>query len=119
MKLMAGRVRSGMKITAENHLIILGDVNPGGEVYAGGDILVLGSLSGVAVAGQGDGRENSIIFALDFRPNQVQIGGVVAAGMASSSGKHPEFAFVENGAIVVDNYITANPFGKLPVIEER
>ena len=118
VKLMAGRVRSGQKVTAENHLIILGDVNPGGEVFAGGDILILGTLCGTAVAGQAD-KENSIILALSFRPTQVQIGGVVAAGMASASGKNPEFAFVENGAIVVDNYVTANPFGKMPVLEER
>jgi septum site-determining protein MinC len=87
MKMMAGRVRSGQKITAEKHLVILGDVNPGGEVYAGGDILILGSLCGIAVAGQ-SGNENSIILAFDFRPTQVQIGGVVAAGgMSSASGK--------------------------------
>ncbi|MBU1172791.1 MAG: septum site-determining protein MinC [Proteobacteria bacterium] len=118
MKMMAGRVRSGQRVSAENHLVILGDVNPGGEVFAGGDILVLGSLLGTAIAGQSD-RESAIILALDFRPTQVQIAGVVAAGMASSTGKKIEFAYVENGAIVVDNYVTANPFGKLPMLEER
>ncbi len=119
VKVMAGRVRSGQKIMAESHLIIMGDVNPGGEVYAGGDILVLGSLCGTALAGQAENKEKSIILAFDFRPTQVQIGGVVAAGMSASAGKAIEFAFVENGSIVVDNYMTANPFGKLPVLEER
>lgn len=119
VKVMAGRVRSGQRIIAESHLIILGDVNPGGEVFAGGDILVLGSLCGMAVAGQGEDKENSIILAFDFRPTQVQIAGVVAAGMSSSVGNDIEYAYVENGAIVVDNYMTANPFGKLPVLEER
>lgn len=118
VKLMAGRVRSGQKVAADNHLIILGDVNPGGEVTAGGDILVLGSLCGTAIAGQSTG-EKAIILALDFRPTQVQIAGRVAAGMASATGKKIEYAFVEKGAIVVDNYLTANPFGKLPVLEER
>lgn len=118
VKLMAGRVRSGQRVTANNHLIILGDVNPGGEVFAGGDILVLGSLCGTAIAGQ-SGKESSIILALDFRPTQVQIAGVVAAGMGSSAGKQIEYAYVENGAIMVDNYIKANPFNKLPVLEER
>lgn len=119
VKVMAGRVRSGQKVMAESHLIILGDVNPGGEVCAGGDILVLGSLCGTALAGQAENKERSIILAFDFRPTQVQIAGVVAAGMSASAGKTIEFAFVENGAIVVDNYVTANPFGKLPVLEER
>ena len=119
VKVMAGRVRSGQKVMAESHLIILGDVNPGGEVFAGGDILVLGSLCGTALAGQDENRENSIILAFDFRPTQVQIAGVVAAGMNASAGKAIEYAYVENGAIVVDNYMTANPFAKLPVLEER
>ena len=112
-------MRSGQKIMAESHLIIMGDVNPGGEVCAGGDILVLGSLCGTALAGQAEDKENSIILAFDFRPTQVQIAGVVAAGMSASAGKTIEYAYVENGAIVVDNYMTANPFGKLPVLEER
>jgi septum site-determining protein MinC len=119
VKVMAGRVRSGQKVVAESHVIIMGDVNPGGEVFAGGDILVLGSLCGTALAGQAENKENSIILAFDFRPTQVQIAGVVAAGMGASAGKAIEYAYVENGTIVVDNYMTANPFGKLPVLEER
>ncbi|GAB6097167.1 septum site-determining protein MinC [Desulfatiferula olefinivorans] len=118
VKVMAGRVRSGQRVDAAHHLIILGDVNPGGEVTAGGDILILGSLCGTAIAGQSTG-EKAIILALDFRPTQVQIAARVAAGMAASPGKKIEYAYVENGAIVVDNYLTANPFGKLPVLEER
>ena len=34
--MLTGRVRSGQKVTARKHLLILGDVNPGGEVVAGG-----------------------------------------------------------------------------------
>jgi septum site-determining protein MinC len=119
VKVMAGRVRSGQKVMAESHLIVLGDVNPGGEVFAGGDIIVLGSLCGTALAGQAENKEKSIILAFDFRPTQVQIAGFVAAGMADSAGKKIEFAYVENGTIVVDDYVKANPFGKLPVLEER
>lgn len=118
VKMLAGRVRSGQKVEAENHIVILGDVNPGGEVIAGGDILILGSLCGTAVAGQAD-NEKSIILALDFRPTQIQIAGMVAAGVGALAGKIPEYAFVEDGVIVVDSYVAANPFGKLPVLEER
>lgn len=111
--MLAGRVRSGQRVAAERHLIIMGDVNPGAEVMAGGDIVVLGSLKGTAIAGQPDNDEN-IVFALDFRPTQIQIGSFVAAGLPSSPGKIAEFAHVENGAIVVDNYLDVNPFGRLP-----
>jgi len=111
--MLAGRVRSGQRVAAERHLIIMGDVNPGAEVMAGGDVVILGSLMGTAIAGQPDNEEN-IVFALDFRPTQIQIGSFVAAGLPSSSEKIAEFAHVENGTIVVDNYLDVNPFGRLP-----
>jgi septum site-determining protein MinC len=111
--MLTGRVRSGQKITARKHLLILGDVNPGGEVLAGGDILVMGSLCGTASAGQPDNL-NAIVLALDFRPTQVQIGGFVAAGLPDSPGKIAEFAHLENGAIMVEDYLKAAPFGRLP-----
>ncbi|GBC60946.1 septum site-determining protein MinC [Desulfonema ishimotonii] len=111
--MLTGRVRSGQKITARKHLLILGDVNPGAEVMAGGDILIMGTLLGTAIAGQPD-NDNTIVLALDFRPTQVQIGSYVAAGLPSSPGEIAEFAHVENGTIVVENYLEANPFGRLP-----
>lgn len=116
--LMTGRVRAGQKIIAQKHLVLMGDVNPGGEVVAGGDIVVLGILRGIAAAGQPD-HEESIVFALDFRPTQVQIGGRVAAGLPPSSIRQAEFAYVENQQIVVEAYLEANPFGKMPWPEKR
>ena len=115
--IIAGRVRSGQKITAKKHLIILGDVNPGSEIIAGGDILIMGNLGGTALAGQPD-NEGAIILAIGFRPIQIQIGGIIAAGLPASSAHALEFAHVENGGIVVEDYIKANPFGRLtwPVV---
>lgn len=111
--MLTGRVRSGQKINARKHLLLMGDVNPGAEVIAGGDILILGNLRGTAWAGQ-RGNTESIILALDFQPVQIQIAGYVAAGTSESSGKCPEFAHVEDGRIIVEDYIEANPFGRLP-----
>jgi septum site-determining protein MinC len=116
--MLTGRVRSGQKVTARRHLVILGDVNPGGEVVAGGDILVMGALGGTAAAGQPD-RQASIILALDFRPTQIQIGPVVAAGLPASPRKFPEYAYMEGGNIVVEDYLEANPFGRMPWPEVR
>ncbi len=113
VRLLTGRVRSGQRISAPHHLVILGDVNPGAEVMAGGDVIVFGGLLGTAIAGQAD-RDDSIVLALDFRPTQVQIGGYVAAGLPASPGRTPEFAHVEGGQIVVENYLEVNPFGRLP-----
>jgi len=38
-------VRSGEKVAAEGHLIVIGDVNPGAEVIAGYNIFVWGALN--------------------------------------------------------------------------
>ncbi len=116
--MMSGRVRSGQKMTAKHHLVLLGDVNPGGEIVAGGDIIVLGSLRGIAAAGQPE-QEDAIIFALDFRPSQIQIGRLVAAGLPADTKQKPEFAHMENNAIVVDDYLETTPFSKLPWPERR
>ncbi|RJP91436.1 MAG: septum site-determining protein MinC [Desulfobacteraceae bacterium] len=115
---IAGRVRSGQKIQAKKHLIVLGDVNPGAEAIAGGDIIIMGSLQGKASAGQPD-NEEAIIVALEFKPTQIQIGGFVAGGMTESAKNRPEFAYIENNAIVVDDYIKENPFRRLAWPEVR
>lgn len=118
--IIAGRVRSGQKIHAENHLVILGDVNPGAEVIAGGDIIILGGLRGTAVAGQPD-NEEAVIIALDFRPTQIQIGGLAAASDPNDAGrgKFPEFAKIDGTRIVILDYVNENPFRRLAPPEKR
>jgi septum site-determining protein MinC len=110
---LAGRIRSGQTVKAKKHLIIMGDVNPGCDLVAGGDIIVLGSLCGTAAAGQAS-NEEAVIMALDFRPTQVKIGVIVAAGLPDRGQGTPEIAHIENGTIVVDDYSSANPFKRIP-----
>lgn len=97
-------LRSGQKIETEHSLVIFGDVNSGAELIAGGDIIVLGTLRGVAHAGAydetGGGR---VIFALDLRPTQLRIGMVISRGN-SSEGSGPEMARVDGTTIVVEPY---------------
>ncbi len=117
--MLSGRMRSGQKIKAKKHLILLGDLNPGAEVFAGGDILIIGSCRGIVAAGQPDNND-AIVLALDFRPTQIQIGTLMAAGFPSSPNqKQPEIAYVDNGVIVVENYLEANLFGRLTSLEIR
>jgi septum site-determining protein MinC len=116
--MLAGRVRAGQKVTAKNHLVIMGDVNPGAEVSAGGDIIVLGSLCGKAQAGQPDNIA-SIVLSLDLRPTQLQIGGIVAAGLNDGASNGAEYAHVEEGSIVVDNYLKVSPFKRIQWPEVR
>ncbi len=111
--MLKGRIRSGQKIKSRKHIVIAGDVNPGSEIEAGGDIIILGRLAGKVHAGSPEDN-NAIIFALDFKPTQVTIGKVVAAGMEEEISAKPEFACVENNSIVVKDYMKANPYKRIP-----
>ncbi|MFO7963682.1 MAG: septum site-determining protein MinC [Desulfobacterales bacterium] len=115
---MRGRVRSGQTVEAGRHFILMGDVNPGGQILAGGDIVILGSLRGTAKAGYPE-NQDAVILALDFRPTQVQIGEIVAAGQSVAAEKTTEYAYVNNGVIVVEDYLESDPFGKIPWPEIR
>ena len=52
-KFVYSTIRSGMKIQYNGNLVIIGDVNPGAEVIATGNIIVMGALRGIAHGGIG------------------------------------------------------------------
>lgn len=97
-------LRSGQRIESEHTLVIFGDVNSGAEIIAGGDIVVIGTLRGIAHAGaydeSGGGR---FIFALNLQPTQLRIGTVITRGGEDFS-KGPEVARVDGQNIVVEPY---------------
>lgn len=111
--MLRGRVRSGQKIETRKHIVITGDVNPGSEISAGGDVIVLGRLAGKVHAGCPK-DETAMIFALEFKPTQVKIGRIAAAGIDEEFSAKPEFACVDQDGIVVKDYMKANPFRKMP-----
>jgi septum site-determining protein MinC len=106
-------VRSGQKIESKRHIVITGDVNPGAEICAGGDIIVLGKLAGKVHAGCPN-NHTSIIFALEFKPTHVQIGTIAAAGIKDDFIAKPEYACIEDDGIMVKDYMKTNPFRKMP-----
>ncbi|NWH05439.1 septum site-determining protein MinC [Desulfobacter latus] len=111
--MLRGRVRSGQKINAGKHLVITGDVNPGAELTAGGDIIVLGTLAGKVHAGYPK-NDGAMIFSLVFNPSLVKIGLITATGASEPGTQGPEFACVEQGIVVVKNYMKENPFKRMP-----
>jgi len=96
-------VRSGEKVAAEGHLIVIGDVNPGAEVIAGYNIFVWGALRGSAYAGVPD-HEEAIITALHFAPIQLRIAGHIARPPEArpNAPGTPELARIDQNAIVVE-----------------
>jgi len=103
--LVPGPLRSGQRIYAEDHLVVFGDVNPGAELIAGGDIIVMGVLRGVAHAGVPDNIA-AIIAALSLKPTQLRIGHFISRS-PEFQDKHdsgPEIARVDTEQIVVDSF---------------
>ena len=75
-KYIQNSIRSGQKEEYPGSLVICGDVNAGGEVIAGGNVTITGSLRGVAHAGA-NGNMLAIISANSIDVTQVRIGNLV------------------------------------------
>lgn len=103
-KFIRKTVRSGQKIEYVGNLVIVGDVNPGAEVYAGGNIIVLGELHGSVHAGY-SGNNNAMIAAFKLTPQIMQIAGLVTISPEDmEKPSYPELAKIKNGNIVVEPY---------------
>lgn len=96
-----GTLRSGDHLEAEGSVLVLGDVNPGARVSAGGHVLIWGQLRGIAHAGS-TGLRSARIVALQLRPLQLRIAELVARGPADPPPQGlAEQAVIEAGAIAI------------------
>jgi septum site-determining protein MinC len=103
IRAVIGPIRSGVILDHRGHVVIFGDVNPGAEVRAEGNIIVLGRLRGIAHAGIG--RDGGFILALRLEPQQLRISRMVARAADSDAGsREPELAHITNGSITVERY---------------
>ena len=101
-------LRSGQSISSEGNIVIIGDVNPGAEIIAKGDITVWGILGGIAHAGS-DGNTYSRIRALKLNAIQLRIAESYARRpdhikniyVEKSNTFTPEEARYVNGSIVI------------------
>lgn len=84
-------LRSGTRIEFAGHVVILGDVNPGAEVIAEGNIIVWGRVRGLVHAGS-KGNKNAVICALDLSPSQLRIADEAAAMLEPREIFQPEIA---------------------------
>jgi septum site-determining protein MinC len=99
--LLRRTLRSGQSIQHPGHVVIVGDVNPGAEIVAGGDVVVWGRLQGTVQAGA-LGNDDAIVCALELCPMQLRIGSYIATSPKEQGGggRHPEVASVIDGQIV-------------------
>ena len=100
-----GTLRSGQKLFSEGHLIVQGDVNPGAELKALGNIVVLGTLKGIVHAGAGGDRSASVS-AIVLSPTQIRIADVITrAPDEQLSPSAPEIAYIMEDRIYIENII--------------
>ena len=105
-------IRSGQSIASDGNLFILGDVNPGAEIIAKGDITVWGVLAGIAHAGS-EGNSQARIRALKMNAIQLRIADVFARRpdgvntpfVQKSNEFVPEEAKIFKKSIIINKYM--------------
>jgi septum site-determining protein MinC len=110
-EIIARTLRSGTRKETPGSVIVLGDVNSGVELVAGGDIIVVGTLRGLAHAGA-TGRKDAIIWAQKIASPQIRIGQAIARasdsssikGMQAREGDTAELAKLEDNQIVIEAF---------------
>ena len=75
-KFIQSSLRSGKREEYPGSIVVCGDVNAGAELIAGGNILILGSLRGLAHAGA-NGNTMAFISANTIDPTQIRIANLV------------------------------------------
>lgn len=95
-------LRSGRSIYHEGHVVVIGDINPGAEIIAAGDVIVWGRVRGLVHAGA-LGDNTAVICALTLTPTQLRIADQIAIPPAVGPDKLlPEKASIRNGQIIAE-----------------
>ena len=117
-----GYLRSGHRLRRDEHVVVIGDVNPGAEVISAGDVLVFGRLRGSVHAGFG-GNRRAIVAALDLDATQLRIADVATIMPDGTHGKgskwlsrrsrrkRPEVARLMGVEILVEEWDESRPGG--------
>ncbi len=101
--LVARTLRSGHRLHHTGHVVVIGDVNPGAEIVAGGNVVVWGRLRGVVHAGAA-GDSEAVVCALDLSPTQLRIADHIAVSPERRGKARPEIAFVRDGQLVAESW---------------
>lgn len=105
-KIYRGSIRCGTKIEYEHSIVIIGDVNAGSEVIAGGNIIVTGFLKGLAHAGA-RGNTKAIISARGIENSQVRIANIVKElnnlpEFIANKDRKQDYAYIKNNEIIIE-----------------
>ena len=100
-------VKSGETLDYAHSFVIIGDVEEGAKIIAGGSVMVLGNLFGFVHAGAG-GNKDAIVVAAKLMPEKLLIADYSAQIKKSTvkrliNGK-PEMAYVHRNAVKIEQY---------------
>ena len=94
-------LRSGHSLKYPGHVVVIGDVNPGAEIVAGGNVVVWGRLRGMVHAGA-QGNTDATICALDLSPTQLRIADQISITPPQRRRPKPEMASLVDGKVVAE-----------------
>lgn len=100
-KFIQSTIRSGQLIEYDGNIVIIGDVNPGGEIKAKGNIIVFGRVKGIVHAGYKNTNNNCIVAAYKLNPTQLRICDVITIPPSEKSTNIMEVAKISGGTINV------------------
>lgn len=106
-KFYRGTVRSGQLLNFDGNLVVVGDVNPGAELIATGNVVVMGTLRGIVHAGA-NGNKEAIVVALNLQPTQLRIADVITRppDENDNGGQFiPELAYIKDDIVYIDRYL--------------
>ena len=103
--LLQRTLRSGHSVRHPGHVIVIGDVNPGAEIIAGGNVIVWGRLRGMVHAGAA-GEESAMVCALDLAPTQLRIAGHITVSPSRRGKPKPERAFIRDDQLIAEPWQT-------------
>jgi septum site-determining protein MinC len=101
--LLQKTIRSGTCIKYTGHVIVDGDVNPGGEILTTGSIFIWGKLRGSVHAGM-DGSEDEVICAMEFDPIKLRIANIVIKNnkLIRKLKRKPVRIMIDNGKLNIE-----------------
>lgn len=103
-KFFRGSLRSGKKIEYEGSIVILGDVNSGAEVIAGENIVIVGTLRGMAHAGA-RGNRKAMISAVSIEAPQIRIADIIKEAEKEEKQEQKEiktYAYISENKMIIE-----------------
>lgn len=102
-------LRSGTRVEHPGHVVVMGDVNPGAEIVAEGNVLVWGRLRGSVHAGAGfrtgaSQNPGAFVCALTMNPTKLQIASKIANPPKGKESKKSVKMSLKDSKFIVEEW---------------